>query len=179
LGSGSTHDTFRAQLIVSEQRQLYDYWSARSGDRPLPARCDINPAHFPKLLPGISLIDVTRDDQRFRVRLAGTRLRDIYEREITGLYLDELDWGDRRDYWVSAYERVVGTGRPAQGVVRGPRASKEHLVQFWLRLPLSSDCNRIDMILCHDAFVPAVDLHAPLDNPVYGAAKVLAFEQSQ
>ncbi|WP_137389949.1 PAS domain-containing protein [Rhodoligotrophos defluvii] len=162
---------------MTEQRQLYDYWAARAGDR-LPGRRDINPADFPKLLPGISLIDVMATDQRFRVRLAGTRLREIYEREITGLYLDELDWGDRRDYWVSAYERVVGTGRPAQGVVRGPRASKEHLVQFWLRLPLSSDARRIDMILCHDAFVPAMDLSTSQDQLGGGVGKVLAFTQS-
>ncbi|MGF7160470.1 hypothetical protein FHS85_002093 [Rhodoligotrophos appendicifer] len=169
MGSGTTHDVFRAQLIVSEQQQLYDYWSTRAGNRAMPGRCDISPAHFPRLLPGISLIDVGERDQRFRVRLAGTRLREIYEREITGLYLDEFDWGDRRDYWVSAYERVVGTGRPAQGVVRGPRVSKEHLVQFWLRLPLSSDAKRIDMILCHDAFIPAMDLHANQETSYFGA----------
>lgn len=161
-------------MIIAEQQQLYDYWINRAGSRTLPSRSDINPVHFPKLLPGISLIDVEATDRRFRVRLAGTRLREIYEREITGLYLDEFDWGDRRDYWVSAYERVAGTGRPAQGVVRGPRESKEHLVQFWLRLPLSSDERRINMILCHDAFIPALDLQVPQDRSIYGGAPVLA-----
>ncbi|WP_246479548.1 PAS domain-containing protein [Kaustia mangrovi] len=125
----------------------------------MPARRDISPVDFPRLLPGISLVDVGADSGRFRVRLAGTRLREIYEREITGLYLDEFDWGNHRDYWMSAYERVAGTGRPAQGVVRGPRVSKEHLVQFWLRLPLSSRPDGVDMILCYDAFVPAAEFN--------------------
>lgn len=151
-------DVFRAQLVIAEQRELYDYWLNRSGDRAMPARSDISPADFPRLLPGISLIEVSQPENRFRVRLAGTRLREVYEQEITGLYLDELDWGDRHDYWMSAYERVAGTGMPAQGVVRGPRVTKEHLVQFWIRLPLSSAPPDVQMILCYDAFVPALDL---------------------
>lgn len=175
MGSISTHDTFRAQLIVREQQQLYDYWSQQSGEQGLPRRRDIHPAHFPRLLPGISLIEVDDNHSRYRVRLAGTRLREIYEREITGLFLEDMDWGDRRDYWVSSYERVVGTGRPAQGVVRGPRASKEHLVQFWLRLPLSCDGERINMILCHDAFVAALDMPTATEDaaPVNGPEMML------
>lgn len=157
MSSPPSQEAFRAQLVIPEQRQLYDYWLERAGDRSMPARKDISPVDFPRLLPGVSLVDVAPEDERFRVRLAGTRLREIYEREITGLYLDEFDWGEHRDYWMSAYAHVAGTGRPAQGVVRGPRVSKEHLVQFWLRLPLSATAGRVDMILCYDAFVPAAD----------------------
>jgi hypothetical protein len=45
--------------------------------------------------------------------------------------------------------------RPAQGVVRGPRLDKNHLVQFWLRLPLLHDGAPAAMILCYDTFVSA------------------------
>ena len=123
----------------------------------MPSRGDISPADFPQLLPLISLIDVEHVSQRFRIRLAGTRLREIYDREITGAYLDDLDWGDMTEYWLSAYERVVQARKPAQGMVRGPRKSKDHLVQFWLRLPLSNDGRRVSMILCYDAFVPSAE----------------------
>lgn len=152
----SSELAFRAQLVVPEQRQLYDYWVSRTGERPMPSRQDISPADFGRLLPNVSLIDVDRC--RFRVRLAGTRLRDIYDREVTGKYLDELDWGDKADYWMSAYRRVVDGSRPVQGIVRGPRRGKDHLVQFWLRLPLSCDGNSVTMILCYDSFVPTVHL---------------------
>jgi hypothetical protein len=144
---------FRAQLIIAEQRQLYDYWAETAAGRHMPSRDDISPAHFPKLLPFISLLE--RVGSRLKVRLAGTRLRDIYEREITGLYIDEIDWGEKSGYWEAVYEHVTKTLRPAQGVVRGPRVDKDHLVQFWLRLPLSHVGELASMILCYDTFVSA------------------------
>ena len=155
--AASSELAFRAQLVVPEQKQLYDYWIGRANGRSMPARCDISPTDFPQLLPLISLIDVEPNPQRFRVRLAGTRLREIFDREITGAYLDDLDWGDMTDYWLSAYKRVVKAQKPAQGMVRAPRKAKEHLVQFWLRLPLSSDGQGVTMILCYDAFVPSAE----------------------
>lgn len=121
----------------------------------MPARGDIRPADFPRLLPSISLIEVCGEEGRFRVRLAGTSLREIYNGEITGCYLDELDWGDKRDYWLAAFQRVVEKGLPAQGVVRAPCSNQDHLVQFWLRLPLTGAVGGVKMILCYDVFVPA------------------------
>jgi hypothetical protein len=149
---------FRAQLVIPEQRQLYDYWLERAGSRVMPDRRDISPAHFPRLLPSISLVCYERDTQRCRIRLAGTRLRDIYDCETTGLYLDELDWGEKREYWLAAYRHIFEAGKPTQGVVRGPRVQKEHLVQYWLKLPLSVDGRACGMILCYDAFLPATDM---------------------
>ncbi len=73
------------------------------------------------------------------------------------MHLDDFDLGDKHDYWMATYRRVIETGRPAQGVVRGPRVNKDHLVQFWLRLPLGS-VDGVSMIQCHDDFVPAVDV---------------------
>lgn len=148
---------FRAQLVIAEHRQLYDYWLARAAGRPMPERSDISPGHFPRLLPFISLVEVD-GTARYRVRLAGTRLREIFDCETTGLFLDEMDWGDKRDYWLAAYHRIAAEGKPAQGVVRGPRTQKEHLVQFWLKLPLAVAPQRVGMILCYDAFVPAADM---------------------
>jgi hypothetical protein len=147
---------FRAQLMLPEQRQLFDYWYDRLSDASLPLRCDINPVHFPRLLPGISLIDIAEDMPQSRVRLAGTRLRDIYDREITGLQINEIGWGERHDYWMTAYEHTVDNCVPTQGILRGPVVHKEHLVQYWLKLPLTrKGGTTVDMVLCLDSFVPA------------------------
>lgn len=119
----------------------------------MPKRSDIHPAHFPRLLPGISLLEARNAEGRCCVRLAGTKLRDIYERDITGLYVDELDWGDKRDYWLAAYERAFNEAKPVQGVVRAPRQNKEHLVQYWLRLPLAvAGSEEVGMLLSLDCF---------------------------
>ena len=154
----SSNIAFRAQLVIPEHRQLYDYWRGKAGARSMPSRSDISPAHFPRLLPFISLIEVDLLSQRYRIRLAGTRLREIYECETTGLFLDQMDWGDKRDYWMAAYQRIAAEGKPAQGVVRGPSTEKEHLVQFWLKLPLAVEPDSVGMILCYDAFVATMDI---------------------
>jgi hypothetical protein len=159
--AGSTHAAFKTQLVIPEHRQLYDYWIDRAAGRRMPDRRDISPLHFPRLLPFVSLVEIGGDTGRYRIRLAGTRLRDIYDCETTGRYLDELDWGDKCDYWLAAYHRIATEGKPAQGAVRGPRTQKEHLVQFWLKLPLTLDGERVGMILCYDAFVPAGEIEIP------------------
>lgn len=124
----------------------------------MPGRNSIRPADIPRLLPHVSLIEIERSPLRFRFRLAGTRLRDLYDREVTGLYLDEVDWGGQSEYWRAAHHRVAETGRPAQGVVRGLRAVKDHLVHFWLRLPLSTERAQPGIILGYDVSVPVSDM---------------------
>lgn len=151
---------------MPEQRQLFEYWLQRAAGRPMPARGDIHPSHFAKLLPGISLVETADSGGRCRIRLAGTRLREIYDREITGHYVDELDWGDKKDYWAAAFDRAVNEGKPVQGVVRGPHVNKEHLVQYWLKLPLAIDGgSSVGMLLCLDCFqsVSALAGNAPED----------------
>jgi hypothetical protein len=149
---------FRAQLVIVEQRQLFEYWLDRAAGAAMPARRDIRPADIPHLLPNISLIEIHSEPRRLRFRLAGTRVRDIYDREVTGLFLEDIDLGDQAGYWHTAYARVADTGRPAQGIVRSLRASKDHVVHFWLRLPLATDGPDAAMILGYDVSVPVSEM---------------------
>jgi hypothetical protein len=144
---------FRAQLAVPELRKIYDYWLSLCKDGVLPSRADIKPSAIPRLLPGVSLVEVSNELYNSRIRLAGTRLREVYEREITGLLLSDLEWGDKRDYWLAAYDRVARQGIPAQGVVIGPRIQKDHLVQYWIRLPLRLTGPGIGLVFCYDHFL--------------------------
>ena len=161
---------FRAQLVIAEQRQLFEYWLERAGGRPMPARRDIRPADIPHLLPNISLIDIQRSPCRLRFRLAGTRVRDIYDREVTGLYLEDIDWGGQAEYWRRAHARVADTGRPAQGVVRSLRGSKDHLVHFWLRLPLVTGGPEAAMILGYDVSVPVSEVPGAVEKAQFSPA---------
>ena len=104
---GSVNIAFRAQLVVPEQRQLYDYWLGCASGQDMPTRADINPAQIPRLLPYHQLIDVHEDIGRSKVRLAGTRLRDVYDREITGLASMNSTMARKRDYWMAAYRHTV------------------------------------------------------------------------
>ena len=151
----------RAQLIVPEQRELFDYWRSKAAENGYPTRADIQPAELRRILPSLSLIDVTDEEfPRLRVRLAGTRLRDYLGVELTGHYLDEYDLGDQTDYWDAAYHEVVHGQRPAQGVVPLTPWKQPNIFQFWLRLPLMNEDGRISMVHGHDAFMQSEKAHA-------------------
>jgi hypothetical protein len=145
---------FRAQLVTQGQRELFDYWLGSAAGRRMPARSDLDPLKVPRLLPSIGLIDVREGVDQASFRLAGTRLRDIYGQEITGKRTGEVFSGEPAQYWRRIHGRVVAEGSPDQGVVRGPAQGRDHVVLFWLRLPLSEDGGRVDRILCYDVEGP-------------------------
>jgi hypothetical protein len=145
---------FRAQLVLREQREIFDYWRRCASGRTMPARSDLDPVAIPHLLPGLSLLHVDRHIGEMRYRLAGTRVREIYGMEVTGKSVFDLDFREKVSYWRAAYGRVIREGIPMQGAVRGPVAARDHLLLFWLRLPLGEEGGPVDRILGYDAAVP-------------------------
>jgi hypothetical protein len=120
----------------------------------MPARSDIDPVAIPHLLPGLSLLHVDPGNGEAHYRLAGTRVREIYGLEVTGKRVFDLDFRDKAQYWQAAYRRVIRDGVPMQGAVRAPVAGRDHLVLFWMRLPLGEEDGPVDRILGFDAAVP-------------------------
>jgi hypothetical protein len=141
---------FRAQLVTQGQRELYDFWCEAAGSRRMPARSEIDPFKVPKLLPSMGLIDVASGLDEARFRLAGTRLYDVYGEEVTGKRVDRVFAGACADYWRNVHGTVVERRSPLHGVVRGPAEGRDHIVMFWMRLPLSEDGEDVDRILCFD-----------------------------
>jgi hypothetical protein len=156
---------FRAQLVTQGQRELFDYWRHSAGFRPMPSRSDLDPFSVPKLLPSIGLIDVAGGLEEARFRLAGTRLHDVYGEEITGKRIDRVFAGACAAYWHRVHARVVDHGAPLHGVVRGPAEGRDHIVLFWLRLPLSQDGGSVDRILCYDTAGPTETVQASAGRP--------------
>lgn len=152
MTSGST---FRTQLVIREQRLLYDYCRSCADARLMPSRGDIDPTLMRDCLPNISLIDILDGLASAVVRLAGTRVRDVYGFELTGKCLRDLEWGENTEYWQGVYRRILDKAAPLQGAVQGPICKREHITLFWLRLPLSDDGERVNMILCYDVAVPS------------------------
>jgi hypothetical protein len=137
--------------------ELFGYWTGlRKADR-LPGRRDIDPAHFKRHLPTISLVDVSHDPLRFRTRLAGTGLYGVYGREITGLTTEDIYPAAQAAEWQERLKRVVETRKPAMGVHSLAWRGTGRLSIVWLRLPLATDGNQVDMILGYDAVVGVRD----------------------
>lgn len=150
---------FRRQLILPEQKEVFDYWHTCRGRRAMPSRADINPARLKKHLPTVSLLNVV-DENTFSVRLAGTGIREILDEEITGRYLSDIDFKEHQAYWQAAHHRVATEKRPAQGVAPVTWRDKGNLFVFWLRLPLSSDGQKVEMILGYDLYLAAAKADA-------------------
>jgi len=165
---------FRSQLVTQGQRELLDYWLESAGQRAMPARSDFDPLKVPRLLPHLGLIDLRDGVDQGLFRLAGTQLRDIYGQEITGKRIDEVFSGACAAYWSRIHLRVAENALPAHGVVRGPAEGREHVVLFWLRLPLSEDGGRVDRILCHDVAGPSETGDAPAEFTLYHYPRVEA-----
>ncbi|SDG52197.1 PAS domain-containing protein [Limimonas halophila] len=79
-------------------------WFAHLERDALPSRAEIDPVDFPRLLPGVMLLDCLRDGG-FRIRVAGAHHRDVFGFEPTGLTLvealpdipeSEPEWEDAR-----------------------------------------------------------------------------------
>lgn len=141
---------------VRAHEELFAYWaSLRQGAR-LPGRAHLDPAPIKRLLPTVSLIDVGQDAHgaaEFRMRLAGTGLYGVYGREITGRRLSEIYNTAAAEYWRQELGKVVSEKRPAVGVHSLAWRGASHLSILWLRLPLASDGEQVDMILGFDAVV--------------------------
>src|SRR5258706_16250581 len=67
---------------ISHHLDLYRYWLAKRGSRPMPARSDINPGDIPALLPYLGLVNKVVG--QFRWRLTGTGVADKIGRNLTG-----------------------------------------------------------------------------------------------
>ena len=138
---------------VRAHEEIFAYWaSLRQGGR-LPSRANIHPGDFKRHLPTVSLIEVRSNPRDYHLRLAGTGLYGVYGREITGHSLEEVYNSAAADYWRAELDKVVEQRRPGVGVHNLSWRGAPHLSILWLRLPLASDGDRVDMILGFDAVV--------------------------
>ena len=146
---------FRAQLVMQGRARALRLLASLGGCAAHAGKVRSRPPQGATTSSHLGLIDVREGIEQASFRLAGTRLRDVYGQEVTGKRVDEVYCGDCADYWRRIHARVVEAGQPLHGVVRGPAAGRDHIVLFWMRLPLSEDGGKVDRILCHDVVGPA------------------------
>jgi len=138
---------------VRAHEEMFAYWASRRQGRRLPGRASIQPDHFKRHLPTISLIDVFGDPPDYRLRLAGTGLYGVYGREITGQRLQDVYIPPAAEYWRMELDKIVESRRPGVGVHSLAWRGSSHLSILWLRLPLATNGRDVDMILGYDVVV--------------------------
>jgi hypothetical protein len=126
---------------------LHEYWTARRGSRPMPARTDIDPIDLKPLLPVLILIDVVADARRYVYRVVGTHEVEIRGADPTGKPVAEAYYGETAEDTLYYLDRVVREQQPIlyRGTYRpfSTRIQREDV----LYLPLSQDGETVNMIM--------------------------------
>lgn len=170
---GSAVSFTRLRLDAFEEmpsfRTLLDLWQAKRGDRRAPARADFDPKELLDLLPHLLLIDVHHDPPDFRYRLAGTRTRDIHGVELTGRSVLDIVPGDQgRLVWNDLCE-MLERWEPQHVRLRFVNSRGQVRAYQVLRLPLSQDGSRVDMVMVMQNFGEQAeqlqDFYAALRHP--------------
>ena len=141
---------FRAQLIYSEQRQIYDYWCRQAARKLMPSLTDFDVQKISEVAPSISLLEIYPTFQHSIFKSAGTLSKKIYGFDLTAKAISEIEWGKYNRYWDKVYTQLLNIKRPRCGASRGPENKTDDTVIFWLRLPLSEDGLNVTHIICHD-----------------------------
>jgi len=133
-------------------RELFAYWNERRAGRAMPLRTDIDPADFPRHLPGILLIDVRWEPLNFAYRVVGTREVEARGFNPTGKPVVGNWFGSDEERVLSNY-RYVAT-KASYLYDYDPFMTKDghFLVDESLFLPLSLDGARVDQILVYSHY---------------------------
>lgn len=129
----------RAQLVLEEQRKLFDVWQQAATGQAFPSKAQIQLRCFGPLLPFISLVERSAGGV-LTVRMAGSSLRDVFGANPHDV-LQAMDCPSA----APAFEAAFVTGRPQAGSCH-QTGGRNPGVRFWLRLPLGSG-SEVDAVL--------------------------------
>lgn len=142
-------DSVRALLI----REMLAYWRSKCVDGRLPRPADIDPTEIPKLIASMVICDLEADPFRVRYRLAGTRQVHILGNELTGRYVDEMNWQEG-PFVHRIFARARDTAAPVFGYYHwGFREGTPGASEFGL-FPLSEDGKTVTRVIGIDEFFP-------------------------
>jgi len=129
-------------------RPLFSYWADRCRGRGLPSRADIDPVDLPAfLLPHLLLIDIAHDPLDFRYRLAGTAADHIHGMRLKGVRVLDLKPEPFARFLHDDLVRMARDLKPQY--LRHGFTNQQSMTRRFrvLRLPLSDDGDRLDMVL--------------------------------
>lgn len=143
-------DSVHSPLI----RDMLAYWRSKCvGERP-PRPGDVDPTEIPKLIASIVICDLESNPFRIRYRLAGTRQVHILGNELTGRYVDEMNW-EEGPFVHHIFARARDSAMPVFGYYHWTfREGTPGASEFGL-FPLSEDGTVVNRVLGIDEFFPA------------------------
>jgi hypothetical protein len=136
-----------SDIADSKLRRLFQYWTGKCAGRFAPSRRDIDPVEIPELLGLVNLFEVRENPRDFRVRLNGTAVAEMIGRDVTGEFCSAVMHGEDAVRCKEALEMCVDRRAPVLAETSLAFCGKPYMCQTIVILPLSSDGERIDMII--------------------------------
>ena len=158
------------EIADARLRRLYDYWDARRGERAMPLRRDINPVDIPDLLGFVNIFEVQEGPRDFKVRLNGSEVAEMLGQDITGKYCSTVISGPDAVRCKMAFDICVDRCSPAIVETSLAFCDKPYIAQTMVVLPLSSDGERVDMIITAHSYHHLNSADQPIDLAAYRRA---------
>ena len=142
-----------AAAILAEQpspeiANLIRYWLSIHPENCLPGRQHFEPLEIARLLPHIVLVDIEKDERRYRIRVMGTAVVEAIGADYTGAFCVDTLPNFRESLSFRHRVEVEESGLPAYH--RGPASIAfrlDYAPVEWLHLPLAGDGRIVDKIL--------------------------------
>jgi hypothetical protein len=134
-----------ADMTVGLQA-IYSYWDDKRDSAPMPARADVDPLDFGRMLGSVTLMEVNPGLPRFVYRVWGTRMGRRRGGGRDGMDLAELRPRNYAEMVIRHYEEAVAAAGPTlyRNVLAfsGATYTYERLL-----LPLGADRRTVDRLL--------------------------------
>lgn len=128
---------------------FYAYWNDKRGDRPMPARADLDPIEMKRWLPGIIIVDVLESPRRLVYRLVGSRSVALRQHDVTGKTVTEAYYGTSLGDVLENYRLVIEECRVVYDAEQKPSGSGLLKDSETLLLPLSTDGTKVDKVIIY------------------------------
>ena len=136
-------------MRLATTKGLFAHWDYLRGERAAPTRGDIDPAHLRHILCDVFMLD-GQPWQEGRIRLAGTRICELFGRELKGQRLAELWFEGEREEVTRLVGAVTGGMHGLVASTTGETSAGRELELEMLLLPVrpnaSSPCGAIGSI---------------------------------
>lgn len=142
------HEARDADFELSGQARVFNVWADGLNERAFVDRARLNMARLAPEMAHVSVL--SRGEDGFRFRLAGSGLRHAFACDARGRRISEVEICCGDEAWADASNQSLDDLVPLQGRT----ITEDGQIHFWLRLPISSNGQRADMVLCHDRFLP-------------------------
>jgi len=128
-------------------QRMFDYWSSHRRNGALPSRTDIDPIDLPDLIPNFMMFEAIEDFTDFRIRLAGTKVEEVFGGAMKGLTLSGIAKRDSFSEVWQSFDRIIASREPEFRSDTLTNVDKRYVVFERLLCPLAADGKTVDHVL--------------------------------